>query len=55
MGADGYAEALLAVGLEGSVGEVGEGEVCGGVVGGGEPAFVSGDGSPGHGGMIAVI
>ena len=36
--ADGYAEVLLAFELEGSVGQVGEREVCGGAIGFGEPA-----------------
>ena len=40
MGADGDAEVLLAFVLEGSVGEVGQGKVGGGVVGCGEPALV---------------
>jgi hypothetical protein len=42
VGAYGYAEVLLAVCFEGSVREMGDGEVCGGVVGGGEPAFFFG-------------
>jgi hypothetical protein len=49
MGADGDAEMLLAFVLEGSVGEMSEGEVCGGVVGGREPALVRRDGLLGHG------
>ena len=39
MDADGDTEPLLAVKLEGSVGEVGKGKVRGGVVGFGEPAL----------------
>jgi hypothetical protein len=39
MDADGDTETLLAIELEGPVGQVGKGKVCGGVVGFGEPAF----------------
>ena len=40
MGSDGDAEMLLALELEGSVGEVREGKVCRGFIGFGEPALV---------------
>ena len=43
VGAYGYTEMLLAFRGEGSVGEMSEGKVGGGVVGVGEPAFVSCD------------
>jgi hypothetical protein len=48
MDAYGYAEVLLAFELEGSVGEVGKGEVGGRIVGGGEPALMGGNNSRGH-------
>ena len=48
MSADGDAEMLLAFELEGSVGEVGKGEVGGRIVGGGEPALMGGNNSRGH-------
>jgi hypothetical protein len=49
MSADGDAEVLLAFVFEGSVGQVREGEVCGGFIGFREPAFVRISGSFGHG------
>jgi hypothetical protein len=49
MGSDGDTEMLLAFVLEGSVGEMSEGEVCGGLVGFGEPALMCRDGSLCHG------
>jgi hypothetical protein len=47
--ADGDAEMLLAFVIEGSVGQVGEGEVCGGFIGFREPALVGGGVWFGHG------
>ena len=49
VGADGDAEMLLAFEFEGSVGQVGEGEVGGGFVGFGEPALMGRGGSFCHG------
>jgi hypothetical protein len=49
MKADGDAEMLLAFVFEGSVGQVGEGEVCVGLVGFREPALVGRGVSFGHG------
>jgi hypothetical protein len=47
--ADGDTEVLLAFVFEGAVGQVREGEVCGGFVGFREPALVGRGGSFGHG------
>ena len=40
MSTDGDTEVLLAFELKGSVGEMGKGEICGGLVGFGEPALM---------------
>jgi hypothetical protein len=49
MGSDGDTEMLLAFVLKGSVGEMSEGEVCGRLVGFGEPALMCRGGSLCHG------
>ena len=49
VGADGDAEVLLTFDCEGTIGEVSQGKVSGGMVGVREPALCGGDGRVGHG------
>jgi len=55
MSSDSDAKMVIPFTLENSVRQMGQRKVTGGIVGGGEPALVSGDCSLSHAGMIARI